>query len=224
YFAMMYSRKWLVERDELQKEEIMNLPFPSSLDEIQFTIEDLINLSKTQLWENYVDHITNRMYNLNQEELILIDDAINYTLDRFRNKNSSYSSASTIKQKNSLQDYAETLTRTLQASFNSKFKATIFQGDSPLRVIALQAETPETLYHNLSFAWENQELEEVLRELEVYLTEQRTASIFIRRICRLIRNNIIYIVKPDQNRYWTRSIALRDADDIYIDIMTSWRQ
>jgi len=33
----------------------------------------------------------------------------------------------------------------------------------------------------------------------------------------------VFIVKPDQVRYWTRSIAMRDADEIAADIML-WRE
>jgi hypothetical protein len=32
----------------------------------------------------------------------------------------------------------------------------------------------------------------------------------------------IYLIKPDKIRYWTRSMALRDADEVAADIMT-WR-
>ena len=32
----------------------------------------------------------------------------------------------------------------------------------------------------------------------------------------------IYFVKPDKIRYWTRSIALRDADEVAADMML-WR-
>jgi hypothetical protein len=30
----------------------------------------------------------------------------------------------------------------------------------------------------------------------------------------------IYLIKPDKIRYWTRSMALRDADEVAADIMT----
>jgi hypothetical protein len=33
----------------------------------------------------------------------------------------------------------------------------------------------------------------------------------------------VFIVKPDQVRYWTRSMALRDADEVAGDIML-WRE
>jgi hypothetical protein len=29
----------------------------------------------------------------------------------------------------------------------------------------------------------------------------------------------VYLIKPDQLRYWTRSIALRDADEVAADLV-----
>ena len=30
----------------------------------------------------------------------------------------------------------------------------------------------------------------------------------------------VYVVKPDRIRYWTRSAALRDADEVAVDVRT----
>ena len=32
---------------------------------------------------------------------------------------------------------------------------------------------------------------------------------------------IIYIIKPNQSRYWSYSAACKDADEIYADIMAT---
>src|ERR1019366_9776428 len=29
----------------------------------------------------------------------------------------------------------------------------------------------------------------------------------------------VYILKPDQRRYWTRSVAMRDADEVALDVL-----
>jgi len=52
-------------------------------------------------------------------------------------------------------------------------------------------------------------------------------SIFYQRVARLYdtmsiggrKVPTVFIVKPDQVRYWTRSMAMRDADEIAGDIM-----
>jgi hypothetical protein len=55
-------------------------------------------------------------------------------------------------------------------------------------------------------------------------TEQ---EISFRRVARVFdtldlegqRIPTVFIIKPDQVRYWSRSIALRDADEISVEIM-----
>jgi hypothetical protein len=39
------------------------------------------------------------------------------------------------------------------------------------------------------------------------------------RMLRVYENNTIYLIKPKQTRYWLRSIAIRDADDTFADLV-----
>ena len=55
--------------------------------------------------------------------------------------------------------------------------------------------------------------------------DSNEGGIFYQRIARIYDSNssnrgpIIYLIKPDRVRYWTRSSALRDADEVSVDIM-----
>lgn len=55
--------------------------------------------------------------------------------------------------------------------------------------------------------------------LEELLHKQHSSRLFIHRILRLYDHNVVFMVKPNQKRYWLRSIALRDADETLIDIL-----
>jgi hypothetical protein len=55
-------------------------------------------------------------------------------------------------------------------------------------------------------------------KLDALLKERRGSSLWITRITRLYENGFIFLLKPDRHRFWTRSIALRDADDILADL------
>lgn len=54
--------------------------------------------------------------------------------------------------------------------------------------------------------------------LDTLLRERRGASLTVTRITRLYDRHYIFLLKPDRLRFWTRSIALRDADDIIADL------
>lgn len=49
---------------------------------------------------------------------------------------------------------------------------------------------------------------------------QHYPSLQISRIIRLYEGNVIYMIKPDKLRYWTRSIAIRDADETFAKLRT----
>lgn len=55
-------------------------------------------------------------------------------------------------------------------------------------------------------------------KLDSLLREQRGSTIMVTRIARIYDGEFIFLLKPDRLRYWLRSIALRDADDILADL------
>jgi hypothetical protein len=60
---------------------------------------------------------------------------------------------------------------------------------------------------------------EVASYLEQILQHQSGSRLFVNRILRIYQGNVIFMVKPNQKRYWLRSIALRDADETLIDLL-----
>jgi hypothetical protein len=61
-------------------------------------------------------------------------------------------------------------------------------------------------------------VDELRGRLDSLLREQRGSSITVTRIARLYDRNFIFVLKPDRLRYWLRSTALRDADDVLADL------
>jgi hypothetical protein len=61
-------------------------------------------------------------------------------------------------------------------------------------------------------------VDELRGRLDSLLREQRGSSITVSRIARLYDHNFIFMLKPDRLRYWLRSVALRDADDVLADL------
>ncbi|HHT1453049.1 MAG: N-6 DNA methylase [Comamonas sp.] len=54
--------------------------------------------------------------------------------------------------------------------------------------------------------------------LDALLCEKRGSNLNITRITRLYDKNFLFLLKPDRHRFWMRSIALRDADDVLSDL------
>ncbi|MCY3753349.1 MAG: N-6 DNA methylase [Alphaproteobacteria bacterium] len=59
---------------------------------------------------------------------------------------------------------------------------------------------------------------ELQAKLDVLLRGRTGASLTVTRIARLYDRNFLFLLKPDRLRFWTRSIALCDADDVLADL------
>ena len=59
---------------------------------------------------------------------------------------------------------------------------------------------------------------ELRERLDRLLRDRRRSGLTITRIIRLYDKSFVFLLKPDRHRFWTRSIALRDADDILADL------
>ncbi len=224
YYEMLTSRSWLVERDAFEKEEIMNIPLPMNiLDLNKITYEFLEDISKNPKANAIVNELVTDFYKLNESERILIDDTIKITLDYFRRKDKSIAVESVDKK--TLKNYVDIFCNVLNNSFSSPKKVftgkTIYLGESPLIVVSVHLidKPDEAAFQVCS---QDDELKKVLEDLEEILIEERSPSIYIKRNIRRYSGNTIFIVKPNQIRYWTKSVALHDADETYADIISLW--
>lgn len=60
--------------------------------------------------------------------------------------------------------------------------------------------------------------DELRNRLDTLLHERRGSGLTVTRITRLYDQGFVFLLKPDRHRFWTRSIALRDADDVLADL------
>lgn len=58
----------------------------------------------------------------------------------------------------------------------------------------------------------------LIEKLNCLLKEQQSANLAITRIARIYDDNLLFLIKPDRLRFWLRSIALRDADEVLADL------
>lgn len=63
-----------------------------------------------------------------------------------------------------------------------------------------------------------------LKVLDAMLISEESGCVAVKRNVRIYQKNKIYVIKPNQSRYWSYSAACKDADEIYADIMATWRK
>lgn len=58
-------------------------------------------------------------------------------------------------------------------------------------------------------------IEDKLRSL---IDNRLNYNLWIKRIVKVFHKNVIFLYKPNQKRYWLKSIAIRDADETFMDL------
>jgi len=141
-------------------------------------------------------------------EQILVDDVLDYMLD-FRRKGENSVAEKHVSDKQ-LKQYSETYCKVLNSVYKEFKPYKHWETDSFICFQFYYRDTPQIIEDNMD------ELEAALHELikNNYNTNSR-----IVRILRMYENNTIYLIKPKQTRYWLRSVAIRDADETFADLV-----
>jgi hypothetical protein len=62
-------------------------------------------------------------------------------------------------------------------------------------------------------------VEELEAQLYELIQNNTKTNARIVRMLRVYENSTIYLIKPKLTRYWLRSVAIRDADDTFADLV-----
>lgn len=186
-----------------------------------------------------IDERVRGLFSLKPAEWSLIQDSVNITLADFKGSTSSPGRQPTKRGAEAdLKAYARSFARVLRAGFgpDKRVCTTVFQetGDArlPVRLVAVHLGWPEAEEFRrepLPSGKLRSRLEE-LNEKFLATPAGRDGGIFYHRVARVydtvrrrsVKVPTVYLVKPDRLRYWTRSAAMRDADEVAADLM-SWR-
>ncbi|WXG46140.1 MAG: N-6 DNA methylase [Candidatus Atabeyarchaeum deiterrae] len=221
YYAMLTSGRWLVERDELAKNEIMSIPIPKGILKGNLDMRFLERLAKDEEFREAENCRLMNLYGLDKMEKALVADAIRFTLDYFRLKGDS--DAIKPSAESDVKKYLRNLCQTLNHQFSppgQSFIGTTYSAKGPLRMISLQLVPNGREIVNEELGEE--EMDKVLKQLDQELIDEKAGGVYVRRHLRRYSKNRVYIIKPNQMRYWTKSSAISDADRVYRDIMEEW--
>lgn len=215
-------------------EDLLSVPLPEIRPNLLLGLSDY----------DQVDDRVREAFGFSESEWVLIDDFFDYTLSDFKGNSNSPGRLPTrsmqvldgdIDPENFLKSYCDYFFRVLKAGFGSDkcISATIFtENDSsllPVRLLAIHLDDVKDgdicieyyscaeLRHQL-LKWDEMLMSSPSGKLKGAL-HQRVAKIYgvVNRGGKRIPT--VYLIKPDRCRYWTRSIAMRDADSIAADIM-----
>lgn len=238
YYLLLTSGRLSSYRPEPLVSEMLNVPIPEPRSGLLRGLRALDD----------VDARVREVFDFKDTEWTLIEDLINYTLPDFKEGEGSPGRQMTRRhgssgdhQEPDLSSYCDYFLRVIKAAFgqDKNVCATIYHDEAeqqqssprlPVRMVAIHLDWPgrerigiEPILDSLNL-W--QRLQEVNRK---FLDVQNADSngFVQQRVIRAydtVRHEgkeilTVYLIKPDQLRYWTRSTALRDADEVTADLL-----
>ncbi|MFJ1261970.1 class I SAM-dependent DNA methyltransferase [Capnocytophaga canis] len=232
YYLSLTSASWGIERERVQSNETLTLPMPVDINEkAKLNLDNRFNelISVIQGDFNYTyskniekeidDIILNDILELSEKDKTLIDDCIEFSVDLFYNQVKSVALKPVLKDQP--KEYAQILTSELNKFLNEEglfANATIYSSNdlksSPLMMIKLtHNEQKKEIYVS------NELIGKELKKIDQYLWEKKSTNIYFRKKLNYTIGNDIFIIRPNQRRFWSKSMAYEDASELILEIL-----
>ena len=238
YYLLLTSGRFAMYRPEPETRDFRSVPLPEKQSNL---LEGVTTVAE-------VDERVREAFDFKEAEWLLIEDLTQYTLPDFKGGSASPGRLATqrsasmsgyVQQEPELESYCNTFRRVLQAAYgiDKDIGAVIFSEPEttaklPVRLVSIYLNVSNRNTVEID-AMGSEALQQRLTALyTTMLSTEENKHSFYQRCARTYDSVqtssaeggiLINLIKPDQARYWTRSMALRDADEVVADLMT-WGQ
>jgi hypothetical protein len=232
YFAFLTATRWGLDKYIMEETDFLRIPIPdfeqgntAALRRIVGLEHGLRHAARNGRYDEALvaelDEAVFKLYGLDRFEEILVEDMVTHTIDLQRNhEHSEALLATTVRE---CRDYAKHVIDVIQPFLDTSGKrrivADVLDADAPLRAVrfTIAAASPNV---RPSVATEKVvDLSQLLHEVAENLDEQIAFGVHTRRHLRVYSGDSIYVVKPSQRRFWTRSAGLTDGDSMLMDLL-----
>lgn len=238
YFMFLTSSSWGIERDVIKSNELFLLPsflnnkiivklLTTYFANIQERIEDNYPLNVNVLdIEEKIDNAIFEVLNLSINEKYFIKDAINYTMDLFYKGHNSMAvkeldvaNPETINYAKKLSDELnETLKESELKVIANVYKTSFY---NPLCLVVFEfVDISIDIQEDVKLIKTDDEFNKILLNLSQYTLKEYSKSIYVQKNLTYYDEDKIYIIKPNQKRFWNQSRAIIDAQNITLEIMS----
>jgi len=235
YFLALTSRL-ASDRAEALSGDILDVPIPHPTPSITKDVTDLAQ----------VDSLVEEAFHLKAPESALIEDMLTFVYREGGEEKEGRKPTLRARddEPGDLHRYADFLVKALRSTFgrDKTVRATIFEEEQlhdklPMRMVAIHLNWPTQKQVITKEVLNSKGMRQKLKEAFTQLMGVRSrhgvpvsSGIGFQRIARIFVTHkapsgekvptVLYL-KPDQRRHWTRSQALRDADELAATIMTA---
>ncbi len=234
YFMFLTSSSWAIERDSIKSNELFLLPSFFDNKEIINTLSDYFIDIKNRLNKSYpmranildievdINQKIFEVLKLSDDDKCIVNDMVKYNIDLFYNGHKSIAVKPLDIKETEL--YAiklcEKINKVLDDS-DMKLIAKIYVPSyyNPLSLIRFQF-VNKTSNEEIEVVSTDSEFDNSLSKLNQFTLDEYSKSIYMQKNITYYDDELIYIIKPNQKRFWTQSQAIEDAQNITLEIMS----
>ncbi|MDC1067666.1 N-6 DNA methylase [Candidatus Kapabacteria bacterium] len=228
YFFFLTSSSWGLERDRIVLTEYLNFPYQEldlkkikeqKFSKLNFEENDTLFSQdeitfETNKWNSEIKNI----YYLSSNDLISISDTIQISVDLFHNQEKSKALFPALQEQ--VKIFSTLISNELNNFLDGQdlfANATVFNSInrfSPLMMIKISFNEKK----NETFQSEDF-IDDELKKLDKHLWEEKATNIYFRKKLNYKSGNNIYIIRPNQRRFWSQSMALEYASELILEIL-----
>lgn len=174
--------------------------------------------------EKKIDDLILKALALSNLERASITDVLDFSVDLFQEGDDSeaYKPASPKCLDRYVKQLCESLGSFLK---DSTLKPSVGIYDmpnrSPLRLIALKLSTHPAATEQVERVEYSEGVNDLLRKIDDYSYEKHSESIYFRKTIKYLNGDTIYLIKPNEMRFWSKSAAANDASELTFEILNS---
>ena len=238
WFAFHGTSSFGSDRPEVQQAQLLRLPFPlpkdlpepeeaKSISRALAALVDgavesqkkafLLRSGDTGLFDE-VDRLTYLYFGLSDEEVALVEDVVANIIPAVQPSRTGFPDIWKPAGRGDRETYASTLVKCMDRWFegDGSVGISLVARNSDLAVVRLSLEEGGRISEYREE--EVKSVSEVLIELYANIHRPLPGNFQLMPDCRLFIDRYLYLVKPTQRRFWSRTAALADADAIALDL------
>ena len=222
YYSFLTTSSWGIERDVIKHNELFDVPYLLnciSKEEKKFLIEKFEDIKNTKQKFNNIcliekDINTFILNKLSNRSKIVIKDSLE-NIELFHKNLKSKLLLPILN----INDYAHMLCNELNDFLEGQNLfafATVYslKKISPLMMIKISfGNSQKELFQS------EEDVTTELKKLDKYLWEKESTNIYFRKKMNYKDGKDIYIIRPNQRRFWTQTMAMEDASELILEIL-----
>jgi hypothetical protein len=223
YYSFLTTSSWGIERDVVKHKELFQIPYLlSEISDINKSslmkkFEEIeINLAKfypLDMIEKEINEIV--LDELSSADKLIISDALS-NIELFHKKEKSKALLPVLN----IESYTNLFCNELNDFLDGQdlfANATVFDINrfSPLMAIKISFNNAKGILYK-----SKEDINNELKKLDKQLWEEKAANIYFRKKLNYkVNDGIYYIIRPNQRRFWTETMAMEDASELILEIL-----